>query len=334
MKQIPHSHYHWNRGVGRFFEGWYYRVTLPEIQQSFAFMYAIDDPQGHTPHSGGSVQVLGIDDKQIWRTFPNTKDFHADRDRLYLEHWNRRGEGYSASDLHNKGKISDPVHGECDWDYEMVSVDGWGNPKRPTATMGFYSYLSIFEPGWQILMARGLATGAIAWQGKTYEFANAPAYIEKNWGRSFPKKWFWIQCNAFPNHEDLSITVAGGIREHFGIATQVAMVGINHQGKFYNFMPENSEIHCKIQPWGDWQIEASSKNQQVEIIAKTEDLGTWIMVPSATGLQYLCRDTTKGSLQVTLKSQGQTIKATSQLAGLEVGGEPWSEPWEFKSAKL
>jgi tocopherol cyclase len=333
VRPIPHSHYHWNRGGDRFFEGWYFRVTLPEIQQSFAFMYAIDDPQGHTPYSGGSVQVLGIDDRQIWRTFPNTKDFYADSDRFFLEHWNQRGEGYSASDRHNKGKISDPVNGECEWDYEMVSVDGWGDPKRPIATMGFYSYLPIFEPGWQILMARGLATGAIAWQGKNYEFQNAPAYIEKNWGRAFPQKWFWIQSNTFPNHENLSITIAGGIRSVLGMLTNVAMVGIHYQGKFYNFMPENSEIHCKVQPWGNWQIEAFGCDRQVQIIGKAIDAGTWIMVPTATGLKYLCRDTTKGFLEVTLKVQGQTIKATSDLAALEVGGEPWSETWEFKSAK-
>jgi tocopherol cyclase len=53
--KVPHSGYHWNYGSGRFFEGWYYRVTLPKINQSFAFMYAIDDPQGGSRFSGGSV---------------------------------------------------------------------------------------------------------------------------------------------------------------------------------------------------------------------------------------------------------------------------------------
>ena len=42
--QTPHSGYHWDGTPQRFFEGWYYRVTLPELGQTIAFMYSIDDP--------------------------------------------------------------------------------------------------------------------------------------------------------------------------------------------------------------------------------------------------------------------------------------------------
>ncbi|MGK7954028.1 MAG: tocopherol cyclase family protein, partial [Crocosphaera sp.] len=54
-KETPHSGYHWNGSSRRFFEGWYYRVTLPQRGQSFAFMYSVDDPIGRKPHSGGSA---------------------------------------------------------------------------------------------------------------------------------------------------------------------------------------------------------------------------------------------------------------------------------------
>jgi tocopherol cyclase len=60
-------------------------------------------------------------------------------------------------------------------------------------------------------MAHGLATGWIDWNGKRYDFTNAPAYGEKNWGRAFPQKWFWLNCNGFNNEPDLALTqvVAG-----------------------------------------------------------------------------------------------------------------------------
>ncbi|MGB8689190.1 MAG: tocopherol cyclase family protein, partial [Microcoleus sp.] len=38
--ETPHSGYHWDSSTRRFFEGWYYRITLPIHQQSFAFMYS------------------------------------------------------------------------------------------------------------------------------------------------------------------------------------------------------------------------------------------------------------------------------------------------------
>ena len=56
----PHSGYHWSGGRTRFFEGWYLRLTLPEVRQTFAFMYSIDDPGGGGEHSGGAALILGL----------------------------------------------------------------------------------------------------------------------------------------------------------------------------------------------------------------------------------------------------------------------------------
>ncbi|HEY9883963.1 MAG TPA: tocopherol cyclase family protein, partial [Thermosynechococcaceae cyanobacterium] len=75
--QTPHSGYHWDGSDRRFFEGWYYRVTLPDSRQTFAFMYSIEDPINGKPHSGGAAQILGPHDEYLCRTFPNVHTFWA-----------------------------------------------------------------------------------------------------------------------------------------------------------------------------------------------------------------------------------------------------------------
>ncbi|WP_009633749.1 tocopherol cyclase family protein [Synechocystis sp. PCC 7509] len=60
LQQTPHSGYQWDNSDRRFFEGWYYRVTLPEINLPFAFMYSIEDPTGGKPHSGDRTQQLNV----------------------------------------------------------------------------------------------------------------------------------------------------------------------------------------------------------------------------------------------------------------------------------
>ncbi len=337
MFKVPHSGYHYgfNPCDRRYFEGWYYRLTLPQIKQSFAFMYAIDDPQGGTKFSGGSVQVVGIDDQHIWRSLPQTQDFFASSDRLFLNHWNSKGEGYSASAAYNKGKISNPTSLGCTWDFQIQPINTWGSSAKPLATMGMLSYLPIFEPGWQILMAHGLASGFVDWDHSIYEFQNAPVYIEKNWGRAFPSKWFWLQCNAFDNYPNLTLTAAGGVRKFLGYPTDVAMIGIHNQDRFYRFMPDNSEIYCNVQPWGSWQIQGFNTNRErVEIIATTEHSGTWVMAPTELGLKFCCRDTTKGKIRISLYSDQDLIFAASEQGGLEIGGQNWEKSWNFKSAKI
>lgn len=63
-------------------------------------------------------------------------------------------------------------------------------------------------------MSHGLSTGFIEWGGRRFDFVDAPTYAEKNWGGSFPKRWFWAQCNAgwVGNEEGEAVAVrhAGG----------------------------------------------------------------------------------------------------------------------------
>jgi tocopherol cyclase len=345
--QTPHSGYHWDGGTRRFFEGWYYRVTLPDCGQTFAFMYSIEDPCGGQLYSGGGAQILGANDQYLCRTFPDVSQFWAWKDALGLGHWRKTDlvqkpdylepeafdrhiqEGYQATATWHQGKLRDPVRGSARWQYSIQPIYGWGNPHRPQqSTAGWLSQFQIFEPGWQILMAHGLATGWIEWQGERYDFTNALAYSEKNWGGAFPQKWFWLNCNAFDQHPDLALTAGGGKRSVLGLMESVAMVGIHYQNKFYEFVPWNGSVHWEVDPWGYWQMTAQSGDYEVTLVGKTTRLGTPLRAPTEQGLIFCCRDTMAGEVSLTLRQAGRLIvEARSHLCGVEVGGTPWDETW-------
>lgn len=345
----PHSGYHWNSITKSYFEGWYLRLTLPEIKQTFAFMYSIQDPIGGQANSGGAVQILGIDEGYLCRTFPDVRKFFAAKDCLSFGHWHQTDlqispqllptakfatyvrEGYQVSANLNQGSIYDPVSNSyCRWKYQIQSRYVWGDYGGiQQSSAGLLSYLPIFEPGWQITMAHGMATGWIDWQGKRYQFTNAPAYSEKNWGSSFPQKWFWLNCNSFTNEPDLALTVGGGIRKVLWWTEEVALIGLHYQGKFYEFAPWNSQVNWNIQPWGEWQLEAVNQEYAITLTGTTDLPGNYVRTPTAKGLVFNCRDTTKGNLKLELKSLSGNIilQAESNLAGLEVGGSPWDKTW-------
>jgi len=348
--QTPHSGYQWDGSHRRFFEGWYYRVTLPEYGQTFAFMYSIEDPVGGT-YSGGAAQILGPEDSTLCRTFPDVKKFWAWRDRLGLGHWRQTDlqqpgyldpeqfeqhvqEGYQATATLHQGVLRDPGSGQVTrWQYTIEPVYGWGDPTEPQrSTAGWLSRFPIFEPGWQILMAHGWATGWIEWQGKRYEFVHAPAYSEKNWGGAFPQKWFWLNCNCFEQEPDLALTAGGGRRGVLWWLESVAMVGIHYKGKFYSFMPWDADVHWDIAPWGRWHMQAHNQHFSVELVATTNRPGTRLRAPTAQGLLYACRDTMHGDLLLQLKERRENrskllLEAHSSLCGLETGGGPWSGAW-------
>ena len=58
-------------------------------------------------------------------------------------------------------------------------------------------------------MAHGLSTGWIECDGKRYDFHDVPSYSEKNWGGSFPSKWWWVVCNTFDTPDPIALTAVG-----------------------------------------------------------------------------------------------------------------------------
>lgn len=327
-------------------------------------MYSIDDPAGGTAQSGGAAQILGPDETYYCRTFPDTQKFWAWLPQLGIGHWRQLPnqtssnpknsdnakylppqvfadtihEGYQATANLHQGQLRLPSGKiKARWHYQTQVISTWGEP-TPRATAGWLSFFPIFEPGWQVLMAHGLATGWIDWRVHNtddaltrYTFEAAPAYAEKNWGGAFPAKWFWIQCNAFEAAPTLSVTAAAGIREVLMLKENVGLIGIHYQGKFYEFFSTQTQFDWAVDPWGYWQVTAVSITHRVVLTGRATDAGAWVRVPTRQGLQFLCRDTTHGQLTLQLWERGHdetlVVEARSQLAGLEVGGGPWEARW-------
>ncbi|XP_074276502.1 tocopherol cyclase, chloroplastic [Silene latifolia] len=235
--RTPHSGYHFDGSPRQFFEGWYFKVSIPTKKQSFCFMYSVENPAFRnklTPtqeakygrrFTGVGAQILGPNDEYICQYDDDSNNFWGSRHELALGHtfkpsgssqppnkevppeeFNERvSEGFQVTPLWNQGFICDD--GRTDyaktvetarWEYSTQPVYGWGNvSSKQKSTAGWLAAFPIFEPHWQICMAGGLSTGWIEWGGERFEFENAPSYSEKNWGGAFPRKWFWIQCNVF-----------------------------------------------------------------------------------------------------------------------------------------
>ncbi|TAF50065.1 MAG: tocopherol cyclase, partial [Oscillatoriales cyanobacterium] len=111
-------------------------------------------------------------------------------------------------------------------------------------------------------------------------------------------------------------------------------------GKFYEFVPWNSQVTWNIEPWGSWKMQARNSQFEIELSGSTKNSGTYVRTPTVNGLAFCCRDTTHGELRLQLrelldqnvekngKQRSKIIlEAQSSLAGLEVGGGPWDAVW-------
>lgn len=79
--------YHFDGTARRFFEGWYFKVCIPEKRQSFCFMYSVENPAFTSRlgsldeaiygrrFTGVGAQILGADDKYICQYSEESKNF-------------------------------------------------------------------------------------------------------------------------------------------------------------------------------------------------------------------------------------------------------------------
>jgi len=104
-----------------------------------------------------------------------------------------------------------------------------------------------------------------------------------------------------------------------------SVASLHYRGKFYEFVPWNSEVYWDIQPWGSWQMQARNSEFEAELTATTDLPGTLHRAPTENGLIFCCRDTMRGQLRLE-RSRGsgtQHSRKKSSLCGLETGGGPW-----------
>lgn len=194
--------------------------------------------------------------------------------------------------------------------YQMI----FGNKSNQKSTAGWLARYSIFEPHWQVTMSDGRASGSVTWNGMTYNFVDAPFYAEKNWGGSFPSKWYWLQCNNFIGYSSadgsarLSVTAGGGIRKlPFGKTESLGMVCVHYNGVFYEAVPWTSEMSWEVEPWGSWKFlgrcTTGTRKFEVEVTAKCKENGVVLRAPTEeNGMEYFCRDSFYGNVFMSLFS--------------------------------
>jgi tocopherol cyclase len=392
-------------------EGWYYRLTIPEENVSFAFIFSIEDPN---PAKDGElalscVQVMGPNDEYVVQSDRDHRKFwawkHSQAFGCTFEFQNddlghdadgdsngQPEEALSPQDFNEKVKsgfqmLPDRLQGKvdghdgslggvaqgqgiprtCDFDLQIKPLSGWGDDEdgneirsrsQQHATAGWLSSYSVFEPHWQVTLADARATGYATWNGKRYDFVNAPFYAEKNWGGSFPSKWYWVQCNSFEGFTSsdgssrLSLTAGGGIRKvPFGKKEDLGMVCVHHNGVFYEAVPWTGDMEWDVDPWGKWSFSgrctSGKRLFEVEVEAICEENGVVLRAPTSDlGMVYFCRDSFFANVELSLYElvwdkntkeyvRGNIIiesaKSINRTGAVEIGGGPYWNSWKGKS---
>lgn len=169
----------------KYFEGWYFKVVDAGEKRALAFIpgIAMDD----SGHQQAFIQVLDGKKKTAAYHRFNARDFNPKPRTFYLNiGTNSFSESHLTLDLPDiKGTL------------RFEGNIGWPKPFYSPGIMGPYAFAPFLECYHGIVSMDHRISGEMLMNSEPVSFEQGRGYIEKDWGRSFPSAYCWLQTNHF-----------------------------------------------------------------------------------------------------------------------------------------
>ena len=292
-----------------YFEGWYFKLIDATETYAIAIIPGISmSPKGE---KNAFIQVLdGKDCKTDYISF-NADLFQADK-----EHFSISIEDNNFSDKSIRLNL-DNLKGTVSFKNTQPIEKTVLSP----GIMGWYSYVPFMECYHGIVSMNHGLEGTLEINGQTIDFTGGKGYIEKDWGKSFPNSWIWMQTNHFKYHEAslmASVAKIPWMGNHFiGF-----LISFWLDGEFYRFATYTGAKIKSANVYDD-RVELYFKNKPFELYITAIKGATGELVSPIQGnMAGKVNESLDAKIHFKLLKNGQLIfDDWGRNAGLEVAGE-------------
>jgi tocopherol cyclase len=293
-----------------YFEGWYYKNVSASLKHVFSFIPGVSLNE-KDPHS--FIQIInGVTGETEYIAYP-LSSFSWNSRKLYLKIGNSVFTDNSVCLDIKEGRFR--VSGKLTF-HEMVKYPS--NILSP-GIMGWYSFVPRMECRHGIVSVSHSIKGALEINNKLTDFDGGKGYIEKDWGRSFPEWYLWIQANNFTDAATsfcFSVAKIPWLGKYFTGFISFLYVS----GKFYLFSTYNRSSIEKITRDADSvDIEIRNGMYVLKIHAEISHSGE-LRAPVQGMMTRRIREGMDSVVQLELSGPGNSLIYTdsSRRAGMEV----------------
>ena len=311
----PNEYHGWGRNR-RYFEGWYFKVVSPDEQHALAFIPGISMNEKGERHS--FIQVM------------DGKACQAQYHR------------FSAEDFRPASRRFDVMVGNNTFSGEKISLDlpglsgeirfqnpaPWPKMLGAPGIMGWYSFVPFMECFHGVVSLHHTLEGELHFSDPSIhrppvrvDFSGGKGYIEKDWGRSFPRAYVWMQTNHFDTHDRASLMASVAHIPWLGSYFIGFISGFWLDGRLFRFATYTGAR--KFLNISDDRVDLIFKNPRTELrISAKQAPGTALTSPIGGEMTGKIQESLQAEMQVELLENGRRIfEGTGRNAGLEVAGE-------------
>lgn len=184
--------------------------------------------------------------------------------------------------------------------------------------MGPFSYFPSMECNHAVLSMKSNVSGSLHFNDNFINFDDGAAYIEKDWGTSFPKSYIWYQSNeflAFPANFMLSIAeIPLGAFNFTGIISDISFENKEYKfttyygAKLKKYDVNNDSIYIEIQ-----------QGNKILSVSSLSENSNFLFAPSKGKMKREILESISSKIDVQIKEKDKIIFSNSGFnSGLEI----------------
>jgi len=317
MRSILHPQgYHGLYQKPPFFEGWFYKCVDASGRHRLAIIPGIalhqDPDQDHA-----FIQILdGTNGRSLYHRFPINRfkahPLHLDQ-QIDANRFDQQGItlDIKTPEWLVQGKLS------------FGPFTPWPVSLCSPGIMGWYAWVPFMECYHGVVSLDHDLSGSLNLNGQEIDFSHGRGYIEKDWGRSFPHAYIWLQSNHFSltgTSFMASVAIIPWLRSSFpGL-----IIGLYHQHRLYRFatytraMLEDLEI-------SDQEILLQIRDRRHRLYVRAQAATTGLLhAPTQQGMLGRIAETLSGKIFLRLSRIGKEqpiLEQTGLHAGIDAAGD-------------
>lgn len=308
----PDHYQGWGR-THRYFEGWYFKVVSADERHAMAFIPGISMGENGDRHA--FIQVM--DGKACTAEYHRFEASEFRPSEHNFEVW--VGENFFSAQkiiLRLPG-ISGEIH--------FKNTTPWPKMLGAPGIMGWYSFVPFMECNHGIVSLHHELEGKLVIDDLNSSHAinmtGGKGYIEKDWGRSFPRAYVWMQSNHFDGTERVSLMASAAHIPWLGSHFIGFISGFWLEDRLFKFATyTGARKFLKI---NHEEVELIFKNPKTELrILAKQAPGTALVSPLSGEMKGKIQESLQATIQVELLEKNRRIfEGIGRNAGLEVAGQ-------------
>jgi len=297
----------------RYFEGWYYKQVTKDANYTISFIPGISY---NKVDSHCFIQCIICDENKklssYYFKYELSKFSYQDSPfsvQINQSIFNEKGINIdlSNSEIKVKGKLTFE-------NLEPLNVSFF-NPN----IMGIFSYIPKMECNHHIISMNHKVLGSLTINNKNLDLNDGFGYMEKDWGKSFPREYIWLQCNNFENSK-VKIAFSLAIIPFLGFTFKGFFCSLLVNDKEYRFATYNrSKLKIKDAKDDKTNITLIKGNLELNILATIADVHPLVSPKDGIMNNYI-KEGLAGKVSILLKDikTGYELNTTGKNAGIEI----------------